>query len=273
MVNYTLILNNSGIIDVTIDAVEDRLPTYPDSAVYMNGTTQINGVPAADPVISDSILYWPVSITVPAGGNATLSFDASFPSTEGGYVNYAIALVGNTQIDATLDITDDAPAAVLVVVGMPDIVMLKTVETYSDPVNDSTNAKSIPGASMLYTIQISNQGAGMADTNSIIAVDQIPGNTSLFVGDIDSAGSGPVYFENGSTPSGLNFTFSGLNSLADDVDFSNNGGASFDYIPSPDPDGYDSNITNLLINPKGVFSGALGGNNPSFLLMFRVQVR
>jgi hypothetical protein len=267
--NYTLSFNNSGIFDVIIDAIEDRMPTYPDSPVYIAGTTLINGLPAADPLITDSVLYWPITLTIPAGGNAALTFDASFPSIEGDYINSAVAFIGNIQIDTTLDTTDDAPATALVVVGMPDIVMLKTVQTYSDPVNDTLNPKSIPGASMLYTIQISNQGAGAADTNSIFAADQIPINTSLFV----SAGSGPVYFQNGSTPSGLNFTYSGLNSPADDVGFSDDGGLSFGYIPSPDPDGFDSNITNILINPKGIFNGATGGNNPSFSLMFRVRVR
>jgi hypothetical protein len=271
--NYTLSFNNSGIYDVIIDAIEDRMPTYPDNAVYIAGTTLINGLPAADPLITDSVLYWPITLTIPAGGNAALTFDASFPSIEGDYINSAVAFIGNIQIDTTLDTTDDAPATALVVVGMPDIVMLKTVQTYSDPVNDTLNPKSIPGASMLYTIQISNQGAGAADTNSIFAADQIPINTSLFVGDIDSAGSGPVYFQNGSTPSGLNFTYSGLNSPADDVGFSDDGGLSFGYIPSPDPDGFDSNITNIMINPKGIFNGAIGGNNPSFSLMFRVRVR
>jgi hypothetical protein len=271
--NYTLTLSNSGIFDVIIDAIEDYMPVYPDNPAYISGTTQINGTPAADPVISDSILYWPITLTIPAGGNAILTFDASFPSTEGDYINSAVAFIGNIQIDTTFDITDNAPATALVIVGMPDIFMLKTVQTYSDPVNDSLNPKSIPGASMLYTIQISNQGAGAADTNSVIAADQIPSNTSLFVGDIDSAGSGPVYYQNGLTPSGLNFTYSGLNSPIDDIDFSNNGGASFDYIPSPDLEGYDSNITNIMINPKGVFNGAFGGNYPSFSLMFRVRLR
>jgi len=272
-VNYTLTLNNSGIFDVIIDAVEDRMPTYPDNPVYIAGSTQINGIPAADPVISDSILYWPITLTIPTGGNATLTFDATIPPVEGDYFNSAVAFIGNIQIDTTFDTTDDAPAIAHVVVGMPDIVMLKTVQTYSDPINGSINPKSIPGASMLYTIQVSNQGPGAADTNSVIATDQMPDNTSLYVGDIDSAGSGPVYFIDGPTSSGLNFSFSGLNSPTDDVAFSNDGGVSFNYIPSPDPDGYDSNITNIMINPKGVFSGAIGGNIPSFSLMFRARIR
>jgi len=272
IVNFRLTFNNSGDFDVTIDAVEDRLPAFPGTPVYIAGTTQIDGIQAADPAISDSILYWPVPVTIPAGGTATLSFDASFPPIEGDYINSAVAFIGNTQIDSTLDITDDAPATALVVVGMPDIVMVKTLNTYSDPINGSANPKSIPGASMLYAIQIYNQGAGSADSNSITATDRIPDNTSLFVGDINGAGSGPVYFEDGSTPSGLNFTYSGLGSLTDDVEFSNDGGASFDYIPTPGPEGYDGNITHIRINPKGVFDGALDGNYPSFLLRFRVRI-
>lgn len=273
IVNYSLILANSGDFDVTVDAVEDRLPAYPSTPVYIAGTTQIDGVPAADPAISDSILYWPVPVTIPAGGTATLSFDASFPSIEGDYLNGAVAFIGGTQIDSTLDMTDDAPATALVIVGMPDIVMVKSVLTYSDPINGSANPKSIPGASMLYTIQISNQGAGVADSNSISAKDRVPDKTSLFVGDINGAGSGPVFFEDGPTPSGLTFNYSSLNSLTDDVDFSNDGGTSFDYIPSPGPEGYDDNVTHIRINPRGVFNAALQGSQPSFLLKFKVRVR
>lgn len=272
-VTYSLILQNSGIFDVTTDAVEDRLPISPDNPAYVSGTTEIDGVPASDPVISGSILYWPVNLSVPAGGSTIISFDASFSSVEGNYLNEAMAFIGTVQIDTTLVITDDAPATALVVVGPPDIVMLKTVQTYSDPVNDSLNPKSIPGASMLYTVQISNQGAGAADSNSIIVSDQIPGNASLYVGDIDSSGSGPVYFEDGSTASGLSFTYSGLSSLTDDVSFSSDSGFTFNYIPSPDPDGYDINITNIMINPKGEFSGALGGNTPSFSLKFKIRIQ
>jgi hypothetical protein len=273
IVTYSLTFDNSGIYDVSIDAIEDILPSFPDNPAYITGTTHINGVPEADPIISNSTLYWPVTLIIPAGGNATLEFDASFSSIEGDYINSAVAYIGSIQIDTTLETTDDAPATALVVVGMPDIVMLKTVQTYSDSVNGAINPKSIPGASMLYTIQISNQGPGAADTNSIAAIDRIPGNTSLFVGDIDSSGSGPVYFADGSTTSGLNFTYSGLSNPTDDIDFSNDGGLSFDYIPSPDAEGYDSNITNIKINPKGIFNGSIGGNNSSFYLRFRVRIK
>jgi len=271
--NYTLTLSNSGIFDVSIDALEDRLPISPGNPTYITGSTQIDGTPANDPVIAGSILYWQIPIIVPAGGDALLTFDALFPSTEGDYINSAVAFIGATQIDTTLDISDDAPATAVILVRMPDILMLKTVQTYSDPVNISTNPKAIPGASMLYTIQISNHGEGMADTNSVTALDQIPGNSSLFVGNIDGAGSGPVFFEDGIISSGLSYTFSGLNSSTDDVGFSNNNGASFDYTPAPDIDGFDNNVTNIIINPTGVFNGAVAGNYPSYQLRFRVRIQ
>ena len=271
-IRYTLTLSNSGIFDVSIDALEDRLPTNPSSPTYVAGSTQINGVPASDPIINGSILYWPIAIMIPAGDSTALTFDASFPAIQGDYLNNAVAFIGNTQIDTTLDITDDAPATALITVAMPDIIILKTVQTFSDPVNNITNPKSIPGASMIYTIQISNQGHGAADSNTVIAYDQIPINSSLFVGDIDTAGSGPIFFEDGLISSGLNFTFGGLNSLTDDIGFSNNGGTSFDYIPSPDGFGCDNNITNIMINPLGIFNGSSDGNYPSFQIKFRIRV-
>ncbi|MDA8139296.1 MAG: hypothetical protein M0036_11650 [Desulfobacteraceae bacterium] len=153
----------------------------------------------------------------------------------------------------------------------PNLLLIKSVITLSDPVHGTTNPKAIPGAVMTYTITASNQGSGPVDNNSTVVIDAMAPHTALYVGDLGQP-SGPVVFVNGSTSSGLSYAFSSLNNTTDDLSFSNNNGATFDYTPVPDALGFDPQVTDLRVNPKGVFNGMSGGNAPSFTLRFRVRV-
>jgi uncharacterized repeat protein (TIGR01451 family) len=158
-------------------------------------------------------------------------------------------------------------------VAAPNILLLKSVSTVSDPINGATHAKAIPGAFMQYTITATNQGSGAVDANTVVVVDPVPANTGLFVGDLGAPGSGPVAFSNGAIPSGLTYTFGGLGNGADDIAFSNNGGGSWSYTPVADANGVDTSVTHVRIAPKGMFNGASPGSIPSFTLRLRVQVR
>lgn len=155
----------------------------------------------------------------------------------------------------------------------PDIFLLKSVMAYSDPVNGAVNPKAIPGAEMLYTIQVTNQGSAATDTDSLLITDAVPANTEMYVGDLGGFGSGPVVFVDGATPSGLSYTFLDLSSPLDDLDFSDDGGGSYTYTPTPDADGYDGAVSHIQLNPNGQFSGASGGGSPSFEIRFRVRVK
>ncbi|MFQ5610071.1 MAG: hypothetical protein ACE5F8_07355, partial [Woeseiaceae bacterium] len=126
-----------------------------------------------------------------------------------------------------------------------------------DPVNGTTAPKAIPGASIRYTIGVTNQGIGNVDNDTMVITDEVPTNTSLFV---DTSGGDPIVFIDGATPSGLAFTF------ASDVGFSNQpgGGPPYNYIPVPDAQGFDPGVTGFRINPSGIMAGSAGGNDPSF---------
>lgn len=154
---------------------------------------------------------------------------------------------------------------------LPDILIVKSVQTFTDPYNGLSAPKAIPGAVMLYTIMVTNQGMGATDADTIVIIDPVPVNGSLFVGDINGPGSGPLQFADGATPSGLTYIFSGLDSLTDDVAFSNDNGTSFSYIPVP-VDGFDTNVTHIRVNPKGPFNGASGAATPGFEIRFKVRV-
>jgi hypothetical protein len=73
--------------------------------------------------------------------------------------------------------------------------------------------------------------------------------------------------------SNLTLTFTALNSPADDVDFSNDGGVTWTYTPVPDGAGYDAAVTHLRIRPRGRMAGWSGaGPFPSFAITFKVKL-
>jgi parallel beta-helix repeat protein len=154
----------------------------------------------------------------------------------------------------------------------PTLTYLKSVGTFSDPLNNTTNPKSIPGALQVYTLRLTNQGAGIVDSNTVAIVDAVPANTTLFVQDLGVAGSGPVAFTNGTPTSALTYTFSGLGNGGDDLEFSNNGGSTWAYTPVANADGCDPTVTHIRVRPKGTMAGATGAGNPFFEVRFRVRV-
>jgi parallel beta-helix repeat protein len=178
-----------------------------------------------------------------------------------------------TRLTGTATITGETSefSGNIVVTGGPALRVAKTVAPTSDPINGATNPKSIPGSVQLYNVRVTNQGSGSVDNNAVAIVDMVPTNTRLFVGNLGAPGSGPVAFVNGTPSSALTWTFTALNSLTDDVDFSNDGGVTWIYVPVPDADGYDAAVTTLRLRPKGTMPGN-GGGDPYFELRFRVIV-
>src|SRR4030095_7947743 len=74
----------------------------------------------------------------------------------------------------------------------PTLTHLKSVSVLSGPLNDTCTPRSIPGALQVYTLRITNQGAGSVDNNTVAIVDAIPANTAMFVQDVGSGGAGAV---------------------------------------------------------------------------------
>jgi uncharacterized repeat protein (TIGR01451 family) len=182
-----------------------------------------------------------------------------------------IATVQTTATSAYDPNWSDIVTDTLTLVKLPDIVMLKSVMVYSDPVNGTTNPKAIPGAEMIYTIQVTNHGDGSVDPDTIVIIDPIPANTEMFVADI-GGGSGPVDFSDGAVSSGLTYSYIDPSSPLDSIDFSSDGGATYGYAPSPDADGYDSGVNAIRITPSGPFLASDGINDPSFQIRFRVRL-
>jgi len=148
---------------------------------------------------------------------------------------------------------------------------LKTVAVTSDPYNGGTNPKYIPGAEVLYTLNVTNSGPGSVSSNTLVIVDPIPANTELFTGNL--SGGAPFVFINGAPSSGLTCNFTALNNFADCVDFSAFiSGSDWSYVPNG---GFDSNVKRIRFSPAGSMSGdaVAGSPSPNFNLQFRVRVQ
>ncbi len=156
----------------------------------------------------------------------------------------------------------------------PDILLVKEVRTLSDPHNGAVSPKAIPGAVLIYRLQASNVGPGDVDTGGLRLSDQVPPDVDLFLGDLSAPGGGPMLFADGVTPSGLAYIFGGLGDLGDALEFSVDG-LDYNYIPSPDPDGYDPAVRHFRLRPSGVFAGMTVpmAPPPSFSVQFQAKLR
>jgi hypothetical protein len=167
----------------------------------------------------------------------------------------------------------ERPQLVVVTDPAPSLTTVLSSPLVSDPTNGTVNPKAIPGAILLYSLNVSNSSSGYPDSNSVVVVQSVPAQSSLYVGDLGSAGSGPVAFVQGSPSSGLAYSYSSLASTTDNLAFSNNGGASFGYTPVPDPSGFDPAVTHIRVTPTGLFAGASGSGSPSFTIRYRIKVK
>ncbi|MBC7983955.1 MAG: right-handed parallel beta-helix repeat-containing protein [Candidatus Obscuribacterales bacterium] len=237
---------------------------FGEGLTYLGTLTE--GSPGVD-LNTASGAYGPALINgIAQGEDNTNQFMFRF-STPGG-----VAIGSRLSSTATLAGETSEFGGNVLVTGGPSLTHLKSVQVISDPINGATNPKSIPGASQLYALRVSNQGAVGLDNNSVAIVDAVDANTKLFVGDVGAAGSGPIAYSDGAPSSALTWTFTALNSATDDIEFSNDAGTTWTYVPTADVDGCDVAVTHIRLRPKGTMPGN-GSGDPYFDLRFRVLVR
>jgi len=241
---------------------------------------------------SESTLTWANSSGVSHDGTALATF---VPASSGRYYDIDVTSLvalwrGGTANDGLITklasnntlatftskewaTASQRPQLVVVTDPPPSFTTVMSHPVVSDPYNGMTNPKAIPGAVSLYSLNVSNGSTGYPDSNSVAVVQSVPPQSSLFVGDLGAAGSGPVAFAQGSPSSGLAYAFAGLASTADDLAFSNNNGLSFAYTPAADTSGYDPAVTHIRVTPRGTFAGATGSGSPNFTLSYRIKVK
>lgn len=144
---------------------------------------------------------------------------------------------------------------------VPILNVSKQLETFSDPVNGTSNPKSIPGAIKEYSITVTNSGQGTADANTFVIDDVIPLDTSLVVSGLSCGGA--VQLVDGSPSSGLS---------CGTVEFSQDG-VNYAYTPTPSGvNNTDSSVRYIRIRPSNIFNAASGGSTPNITFKFRVEL-
>jgi uncharacterized repeat protein (TIGR01451 family) len=172
---YTITLNNTGTIPVTLDDIVDQLPSSPGAVSYITNSGKFNGSAIANPNIAASKLTFLGLFTVPAGGTSTLTYQATIPNTIGTYSNSAVGHIGSTQIDTTTNTSDNVPAIATILVGQTDLSLTKTVD----------NGTPTVGNNITYAIAVTNNGTN--STSGVIVKDILPSQVS-YVSD-NSGGS------------------------------------------------------------------------------------
>jgi trimeric autotransporter adhesin len=160
-------------------------------------------------------------------------------------------------------ITDLGVGNFTVVIPQPSLTILKSSVVLSDPVNLGVDPRRIPNAVVRYDISVTNSGPGTVDAGTLVLTDPIPANSSMYV---STSSGNPVVFVNGTTPSGLTYTY------ATHVTYSSIGASGpWTYTPVPDANGFDPAVRAVRIAPAGVMNAA-GAGNPSFTIQFRVRI-
>lgn len=193
------------------------------------------------------------------GATDQFEFTFTLPFTATGTWTYTI-----TAIEGTERLITDVHTGTFLTSG-PLLTLSKSVSVLSDPVNGGTNPKAIPGAVMLYTITVSNSGAGEPDSGTLVVGDVLPTATALYVG---TSGGAPITFIDGTPSSGLGFNYPTAVSFSSQPD----GGPPYDYLPTPDAAGFDPLITGMRVNPAGALAGNSGSGTPSFQLRYLMRV-
>ncbi len=260
-INYTVTVTNTGTGPATVVQLMDLLPS---------GVTLVTATPGQGTYDTITGEWFVGNLAV--GGNATLTLQATVDAATGGTTITNTASVDFlSQFDPNP--ANDVASVDINPVGIPNLTVVKAMATVEDPINGPVNPKAIPGATISYLIVITNTGTGPVDTDTLIVTDPIPANMALRVVDFDGATPGPVQFTEGSTASGLSYTFFALGDTGDDVSFSDDGGATFSYVPSADTTGVDLAVTDIRINPKGSFAASTAAGDPSMQLAFKVIVQ
>jgi len=300
---YTITITNSGTAPTTALRVYDFLPysgTTVDATRRFNFVTGSSLFTGGLPVVTPSTVVAPtippyashlnqqqvmwdfpgfalavnasVTITFKASVGANLGMVSYLNSARYEYTTGGVGYNGNLDNAAMVNVSNPTPS----------LTFLKTVNVFSDPVNGATNPKFIPGAVAVYALTVTNSGTGVVDNNSLVITDPLPANTSLYAKDLGAAGSGPFAFSNGATASGLTYTYNAAaltnpTTSAPFPDLQFFGGAptpAWGYVPVPNAvDGCDPLVSQVRINPKGIFAGSPTAPSPSFILQFRVCVK
>ncbi|MFC7537864.1 hypothetical protein ACFQPG_10885 [Sphingomonas sp. GCM10030256] len=188
------------------------------------------------------------SYAIAPGGTVVLRYKVSRPMVAGSFTNTAQAFFGSaTTAVAQAAFQQVAPVA---------LTANKTSSIASNAQEGTINAKALPGALVDYVVTVANPNPLPIDADTIVVSDRTPTNMKLCLTDVGAPGTGPVRFADGQPPSGLTYVYGGLASSTDRLDFSDDNGATWTFLPVLDADGCNSRVTHVRIRPTGAFAAS-----------------
>ena len=158
-------------------------------------------------------------------------------------------------------------AAFLALVSVPasaaDLTVDKSSAVVADQVNTLTPGRNLPGATIDYTLNVTNPLFNLVTIRRVVITDVIPATVKFRVLPY-GAGTTPVEFTNGNLltiplfSSGL--TYSGIEYWD---------GTTWSYVPHDDGTGYDGNVRSIRVTMS---TGAMT-NGGMFRLRYRVILK
>jgi uncharacterized repeat protein (TIGR01451 family) len=252
---------------INVDSVAFYDAPYPGGAVITtvapNTPVYVRAV-VSDPFGSFDITSSTVTITDPTpvtqinnaamtevadSGAATKTYEYAYTipaNATGG--NWLAQVISNEGTEGTISHQRNAT----LVVSPASLSVNKTVQTMSDPVNGASVPYNLPGATLQYTIRISNDGIGNADTDTVVMTDPVPANAQLCVTTVSNCVA-PAFVD-GTTASGLSaaafeYSFVSGATACDNASF-------IGTSPTPNANGYDANVTCIRQRPTGSMNGS-----------------
>ena len=156
--------------------------------------------------------------------------------------------------------------------GADPLTVDKSASVVADAVN-ALNPRILPGSTLDITLLVTNPAGNLLKpVRQVVVSDPIPVTMKLRLRDPAVANSEPVAFADGTllglglTATDLTYSFGGLASASDSLEFSD--GTSWTYVPVPDAAGYDGNVREIRVTLAGTHR-----TGTRFRLRYRVAVR
>jgi spore coat protein U-like protein len=165
-------------------------------------------------------------------------------------VNALIICLGTpnqgSSVTSVIDVT--------LTVGAKSVVLTTSTGSTWDPVNGTSNPKSLPGGKRRMIVNVTNPDLVPVDNNTLGLNLAVPAGTIVAL-DGDGTGSGAfLNFTDGSPPSMLALMYAAPGSTTDDVDFSSDRGVSWNYVPTTGDSVSQSAVTNVRVRPRGAMA-------------------
>jgi hypothetical protein len=245
---------NGGSVDTGIDAGDTgwfrAVVSDPFGDYDIEPTTDQAVLTVTGPNPGVGVLFGPVNMTNVGADGSTLTKTFEYQYTVAEFPTpgiYTATVVADEGVEGTVSHTGTNAS---IVIDVPSVSLTRLSTAYSDPVNNTTNPKRVPGAIVTHTITGQNDGGGRGGT--IVLLEQLSATSEYDVGY-------GVVFSAGT---------SGL--TAPTVTYSTNACASF--VNNLTPTGpYDASVRCIRIAMGGNIARNTG-TPPSFTVSYRARV-